>query len=290
MMPCWRLARGVTLPLDRPRLMAIINVTPDSFSDGGECFGPEAALERIRRCIAEGADALDIGGESTRPGSEPVPAEEQIRRVVPVIRAARDVTIDAPISIDTTRAAVARAALDAGADAINDVSAGLDDPSLLPLAAERGAGLILMHRLRAPALDRYSTEHRDPPRYEESAGGVVGVVRGFLAERAAAAECAGVARERLVLDPGLGFGKTVEQNFALLRAAPEFLGLGFPILCAASRKSFLSTPGDQPRDRVAASVAVSVAQCLAGVRLFRVHDVQPHAAALRAVERLAAAR
>lgn len=284
----WAIAGGRSIALDRPWVMAIVNVTPDSFSDGGEAIGVDAAMERIRCCVAEGADLFDIGGESTRPGSEPVSTEEQIRRVLPVIRAAVREGLMQPISIDTTSAAVARAVLDEGAAIINDVSAGADDAGMFALAAERGAGLILMHRLRRPVLDQYSTGYTRQPEYGETAGGVVGVVRDFLAERAAAAERAGVRRTSLVLDPGLGFGKSVEQNYALIRAAPEFMRLGYPLLCAASRKSFLSKPGDQPRDRVAASVAVSVAQFFMGVRLFRVHDVAAHVDALRAAERLCA--
>lgn len=288
MTPPWRFASGA-IALDRPRLIAIINTTPDSFSDGGECLDPPRTLERIRAALDEGADAIDIGGESTRPGALPVPPDEQIRRTVPVIAAARAAGVRAPISIDTTSAAVARAALDAGADIINDTSGGRDDPAMLPLAAHRRAGLILMHRLHPPRADSYSHQYAAPPDYDASLGGVVGVVRRFLNERADAAMSAGVPRDSIVLDPGLGFGKSVDQNFELIRSFADLAPLGFPLLSAASRKSFLgaATGIANPKDRVAASVAVSVAHALMGVRLFRVHDVRPHAEALRAAHAIA---
>ncbi|MBL8746007.1 MAG: dihydropteroate synthase [Phycisphaerae bacterium] len=261
--------------------MAIINITPDSFSDGGEAFTPDAAMDRIRLARDQGAAILDLGGESTRPGAARVPPIEQAARVLPVIRAARREGIDLPISIDTTRAEVARAAIDAGADIINDVSAGLDDPAMIPLAAERSAGLILMHRLRPPSEDVYSNQYERAPVYAEEAGGVVGVVRSFLKSRAEDAVRAGVNPESIVLDPGLGFGKSVAQNHELIQRIDEIQTLGFPVLSAASRKSFLSSaPGDHPKSRDAASVAVTVAHRRAGIRLFRVHNVAAHIDAL----------
>lgn len=280
----WRLANARSLSLDRPRIVAIVNCTPDSFSDGGALDAPGAALAHCLACLEAGADALDIGGESTRPGAAPVPPAEQQRRVVPLIAALRSRGVDAPLSIDTTSAQVARAALDAGADAINDVSGALDDPEMLPLVAERGAGVILMHRLRAPAQDQYSHSYSKTPDYDAAAGGVVGVVRSFLAERAAAATEAGVARGSIVLDPGLGFGKSVEQNFLLIRRTPELADLRYPLLSAASRKSFIgaATGVERPAERIHGSVAISIAHFLMGVRLFRVHDVTAHAQALRA--------
>lgn len=280
MIAVWRMA-GCVLRLDEPRVMAIVNVTPDSFSDGGESWSVESALARMAAAARDGAAMLDVGGESTRPGAARVAADEQVRRVVPAIRAAREAGITLPISVDTTRASVARAALDAGANAINDVSAGLEDDGMLALAAERGAGMVLMHRLRPPGEDRYSTAYEREPEYDAGRGGVVGVVVEFLSERASAAIRAGVARESIVLDPGLGFGKSVAQNYELARRIGEVMRLGFPVLSAASRKSFLGRPGDAPRDRAAASVGVSVAHLLAGVRLFRVHDVAEHVGALR---------
>lgn len=286
----WRIAPDVEFslaPADPPRVMAIINVTPDSFSDGGEAFTVDSAVARGLLARDQGAAILDLGGESTRPGAARVPAEEQIARVIPVIRGLRAAGVDLPISIDTTRATVVRAALDAGASIINDVSAGTEDEGMLALAAERGAGLILMHRLRPPEHDVYSTQYASAPEYDAASGGVVGVVRAFLAQRIDAAERAGVDRASIVIDPGLGFGKSVEQNHELIRRITELNTLGRPILSAASRKSFLSaSPGrDHPKDRDAASVGVTVAHALAGVRLFRVHDVAVHSEALRAMSR-----
>ncbi|MBL0927033.1 MAG: dihydropteroate synthase [Phycisphaerales bacterium] len=274
------------MALDRPVILGILNITPDSFSDGGRFLDPAAAAARARTLVDEGADILDVGGESTRPGAVRVPPEEQIARVLPVLRAVRAAGIDTPISIDTTRADVARAALDAGAAIINDVSAGAEDPGVLPLAAERACGLILMHRLRPPDADRYSTQYAAAPDYDAQ-GGVVAAVRAFLSRRLSAAIEAGVDAAHVVLDPGLGFGKSVDQNYALIRATPDLAGLGRPLLSAASRKSFLAGPGDAgPASRLEASIAVSVAHWLAGVRLFRVHDPGSHRRALTAAERL----
>jgi len=284
----WSIAPGREVALDKPLVLAIINATPDSFSDGGEHLAIDDALRFARRALQDGAWALDVGGESTRPGAQPVEEAEQIRRVVPIIRGIRDLGIGAPISVDTTSASVARAALDAGADIINDISAGRDDAGMLPLAAERRCGLILMHRLRAPAVDSYSDRYSSPPEYNDGAGGVVGVVKAFLAQRLEIAQRAGVDPSALVLDPGLGFGKTVEQNFELIRRSRELLELGRPLLSGASRKSFVGKASGvgEPRDRVAGSVVISVAHLLSGVRLFRVHDVRAHAQALRVAFRL----
>jgi dihydropteroate synthase len=274
----WRTGPRRVLNLDEPRLMGILNVTPDSFSDGGELSSVAAALERALAMIDAGADVIDVGGESTRPGALAVDADEQVRRTEPVIRALRGQS-DVLISIDTTRAPVAQAALDAGADIINDVSAGRDDEAMLDLAAARGCGLILMHRRARPDAEEYSHAYGEPPTYED----VVEAVRAFLAERIAAATTRGVDPASIVVDPGLGFGKTVEQNFELIARTEELLALGHPVLGAASRKSFLGavTGIERPRDRDAASVAVSCLQHRAGVRLFRVHDVASHRQALR---------
>lgn len=264
--------------------MAIINVTPDSFSDGGETLTVESALDRMRRAVEAGADLIDIGGESTRPGAARIPAREQLNRIIPVIRAAHASGISVPISVDTTLAAVAEEAINAGASIINDVSAGTEDAGMLPLAASCGAGVILMHRLRPPGEDVYSTQYAAPPDYGEP--GVVEAVVRYLSERAAAAVRAGVSREAIVLDPGLGFGKSVEQNWELIRRIGEIQLLGFPALSAASRKSFLSSApgGDQPKDRIAMSVGVTIAHALMGIRLFRVHDPEAHLEALRAMK------
>jgi len=278
----WRLAGGRTLPLDRARLMAVLNVTPDSFSDGGRLDSPQRVAEGASVAIDEGADALDVGGESTRPGATRIPEQEQIRRVVPAIEAIRGAGITAPISVDTTRAGVARAALDAGADAVNDVSGGREDPALLDAVATTGAGLVLMHRLRAPDEDRYSHQYAaaDAPVYER---GVVEEVASALADLLHEALDAGVAPECIVLDAGLGFGKSVEQNFNLVAATARFAALGQPLLCGASRKSFLgkTTGVETPDQRVAESIAASVAQRLGGGNIFRIHDVGPHRRALR---------
>lgn len=268
--------------------MGILNVTPDSFSDGGAYLSVEAATAAALRMVHEGADAIDVGGESTRPGAAQVSSAEQIARTIPVIAAIRMADQRTVITTDTTRADVARAALDAGADAINDVSGGDDDPAMLPLAAERGAGLVLMHRRVTPAKDRFSHEHASAPVYDHPRG-VVGAVRDDLAARLARAAAAGVARDRLVIDPGLGFGKSVTQNLELIRATPELLELGVPVLSACSRKSFTGavlvgtgmTP-PPPQERLHATLALGVLHLTLGAKLFRVHDVRAHAEALRA--------
>ena len=279
----WRVARGRVLALRGPTLMGIINTTPDSFSDGGERLDPGRAADAALRMVEDGADAIDVGAESTRPGAARVSEEEQIARAIPAIRAMRARGLVVPISIDTTRAAVARAAIGAGADAINDVSGGTDDATVLSVAAAHGAGLILMHRLALPEADRYSDRYGE--RTPDYAGGVVGAVVAALRERLESAIAAGVGSESIVLDPGLGFGKTVEQNAELVRGTASLLGLGRPILGAASRKSFVGRIGlgrdSSPDERLVASVAFSIAQAARGVRLFRVHDVRAHAEAFR---------
>jgi dihydropteroate synthase len=263
--------------------LAILNITPDSFADGGRLPTPAHAADAARRAADEGADALDLGAESTRPGTARVPADEQIRRLIPAIAAVRAAGIDLPMTVDTTRAAVARAALDAGADAINDVAAGAEDDAMLALAAERACAIVLMHRLAPPAADRYSDRYDAPPAYP---GGVVPAVRAFLAERAGAARAAGVPADRVLLDPGLGFGKSVEQNLELLRATPDLLALGHPVLSALSRKSFVGRLGlgrdSDPSERLPATLALSVLHLHAGARVFRVHDVAEHRQALDA--------
>ncbi|MCC6659825.1 MAG: dihydropteroate synthase [Phycisphaerales bacterium] len=260
--------------------MAILNLTPDSFHDGGVLAGPDAALRAATRAVADGAAVLDIGGESTRPGAAPVSTAEQMARVVPAIRAIREAGLRTPISVDTTRSGVARAALDAGADAVNDTSAGLDDDAMFPLAAERGAGLILMHRPRRPRDDSYSDRYADPPRY----GDVVAEVRDHLARRAASAAAAGVDPGAIVLDPGLGFGKTVGQNLELIRRTGEIAALGYPVLSGLSRKSFTGVAaglaGSVPGERLGGTLALSIAHLRAGASIFRVHDVAEHVHAL----------
>ncbi|HMN41644.1 MAG TPA: dihydropteroate synthase [Phycisphaerales bacterium] len=279
----WPLAHGRAIALDRVRIVGILNITPDSFSDGGELASVGLAVDAARRMLREGADMLDIGGESTRPGAARVHADEQLRRVLPVIRAVREACgDDALMSIDTTLAPVAAPAIEAGAHAINDVSACTDDADMLPLAARTGAGLILMHRLAPPSADSYSTHYAAAPAYP---GGVVACVREFLTQRIAAALAAGVRRESLVLDPGLGFGKSVEQNLELIARTSELAALGLPILSGLSRKSFTAVAAGlpretPPRDRLAPTLALSLAHLHAGASLFRVHDVAEHAVAL----------
>lgn len=266
--------------------MGIINATPDSFHAGSRAETAEAGLAMARRAADEGADILDIGGESTRPGAARVGAQEQLDRVLPIIgaiRGAGGALSQIPISVDTTLARVAEAAVGEGADAINDVSGATEQPrALLALAASTGAGLVLMHRARPPELDRYSDRYSRPP----MEGDVVGQVADALRGRARDAEHAGVAREAILLDPGLGFGKTVGQNLDLVRGTQRLVALGYPVLSAASRKSFVgrvSRPEhDQtdPSDRLPGSLAFSVAHLAAGARIFRVHDVAPQREAL----------
>lgn len=263
--------------------MAIVNATPDSFSDGGEHLDPAAAIDYARQCLNDGATIIDVGGESTRPGAQRVDAAEQLRRVLPIVQGIAALN-DAIISVDTTLADVARAAIDAGAHIINDVSAGTEDPAMFRLAADSGAGLILMHRLRPPEADSYSDQYAAPPKYND----VVAEIRAWLLDRAIAVMETGVARAQIVLDPGLGFGKTVEQNLEIISRVSEWLDLGFPILSAASRKSFVgrATGVDEPAARVVGSVAITIQQFLAGIRLFRVHDVPAHRQALAMMERI----
>lgn len=281
----WRVARARTLhcaPRD-PRVMAIINVTPDSFSDGGSHNDFDRACAHARACIAAGASMLDVGGESTRPGSASVSCEEQIARTQPVIRQIACEHPTAVISIDTTRAAVARAALDAGASVVNDVSAGEDDAELWPLVAERECGYVLMHRLRTPSEDSYSDQYKNAPRYGAD-DDVVAHVCAWLRARAQSAERAGIAREAIAVDPGLGFGKSVAQNFALIARMHEIVALGYPVVVSASRKSFLAAASGEtiPARRDSASIAVALELAASGVAVVRAHDVAGHAAALQA--------
>ena len=248
------------LGLERPLVMGVVNVTPDSFSDGGKFLDAQAAVAHARRLREEGADLVDVGGESTRPGAAPVPVEEELRRVLPVVESLRDF----PVSVDTRRPAVMRAALASGASMINDIEA-LRSPGALEAVAGSGCGLCLMHMQGEP-----QSMQREP-----SYGDVVREVRDFLAGRIAACEQAGIARERLVADPGFGFGKTVEHNLALLRRLPELAGLGVPVLAGWSRKSSLGRiTGREPGGRLAGSLAAALLALLGGARILRVHDVK----------------
>lgn len=257
------------LTLDRPRLMAVINATPDSFSDGGEAFALEDALRRGRAFLAEGADILDVGGESTRPGAVPVTVEEEIRRIVPVIEALA--AEGALISIDSRRAEVMRAAVNAGARIINDVSA-LSGKGALDAAAELAVPVILMHMQGEPGT------MQDNPSY----GDVVAEVRDGLLARAQACREAGIADQDIALDPGIGFGKTVAHNLSLLAHLDSLTATGHPVVLGVSRKSYIAKIDRDvpPGDRVAGSVATALAAWDQGVRIFRVHDVAEHRQAL----------
>jgi dihydropteroate synthase len=267
------MVRGMQ-PIRPPLVMGIVNVTPDSFSDGGRFLGREAALAHGRRLVAEGADILDVGGESTRPGSEPVSETEELARVVPVIEALAAET-DRPISIDTAKPAVARAAVAAGARIWNDVTALRGAPDSLKVAAELGCEVVLMHMQGEPRTMQAE------PRYDD----VVREVAGFLAARAEAAMAAGVGREKIWLDPGVGFGKHMTRhNLPLMGRLSEIVALGFPVLLGASRKSFISAldpAARRPDERLGGSLAAAIAGAASGVAAVRVHDVRETVQALK---------
>ena len=247
----------------RPIVMGVLNVTPDSFSDGGRFYDPAAAVAQALRMVAEGADAIDAGAESTRPGSDRVSAAEQIRRLEPVLPDVARAGV--PVSIDTTLGEVAAFALDAGATIINDVSAGRDDPEMLPLAGERAHALILMHMLGEPKT------MQENPAYDD----VVAEVRDFLAGRLAAAEAAGMARSRCIVDPGIGFGKKLAHNLALLASVDALAELGAPVLVGPSRKRFIGeiAGAETPDQRLGGSIAACLSAHRRGASIFRVHDV-----------------
>jgi dihydropteroate synthase len=256
------------LALRRPAVMGVVNVTPDSFFDGGLYLDAGAAVEHGLRLAAEGADVLDVGGESTRPGAAPVDAGQEAGRVVPVVRRLAT-EAGVPVSIDTTKASVAAAALGAGAAMVNDVSAGRADPGMLPLVAEAGCGYVAMHMRGTPA------DMQDDPRY----GDVVAEVAEFLLERLRAAEEAGVARERLWADPGIGFGKTAAHNFELLARLPELVeAVGVPVMIGTSRKSFIGGPVGEREEGTLATVVWALDR---GVSMVRVHEVGPAAEVVR---------
>ncbi|MBT9466835.1 dihydropteroate synthase [Hydrogenophaga sp.] len=266
----WQTTR-FDIDLATPQVMGIVNVTPDSFSDGGQHAGTSAALKHCEQLIQDGAHMLDIGGESTRPGSPAVPLEDELARVLPVVREA--VKLGVPVSVDTYKPEVMRAVLDAGADIVNDIWALRRGDAMDVVAAHPRCGVCLMHM------------HRDPQTMQVAPmdGDVLPAVSAFLRERASALMARGVAHERIVLDAGVGFGKTVAQNFSLLAHQSELMALGWPMLAGWSRKSSLgaATGREVPSERIAASVAAALLAVERGARVVRVHDVRQTVDALR---------
>jgi dihydropteroate synthase len=264
--------RTVTLRFERqPLVMGIVNVTPDSFSDGGRFLDPARAVAHALELAQQGADILDIGGESTRPYATPVGADEELRRVLPVIQEVRRQT-HVPLSIDTTKAVVAREALACGVEIINDVTGLEADPEMVPLALASGAGVCVMHRQGTPAT------MQDSPHYDD----VVEEIHDYLRQRRDRLVDAGLDLTRICLDPGIGFGKTHQHNLELLRHCDRFLTLGCPLLVGPSRKGFIShLLGDKLADRTAATIGVALALAAQGVHVLRVHDVGPVQQALR---------
>jgi len=264
----------------RPVVMGVLNVTPDSFSDGGKFLDPRRAIAQAERLVADGADIIDVGAESTRPGSDGVPPDEQIARLRDVLPQVAQ--LDVVVSIDTTSAAVARFALDAGAAIVNDVSAGRADDAMLPLAARRGAPVVLMHMLGRPR------DMQVAPRYDD----VVAEVREFLSRRLSAAAAAGLDKERCILDPGIGFGKLSAHNLALLAGVGDLASLGRPVLVGPSRKRFIGelTGQSEPAGRLGGTLAACLAARRRGATIFRVHEPRPLADALKVAAAIEAAR
>ena len=271
----WRI-RGRTIALDRPIILGIVNVTPDSFSDGGSFLALEAAVAHAGRLVEEGADILDVGGESTRPqGAVAVTAEEERRRVVPVVRELRRRFPEVPISVDTVKAETASAALGEGATIVNDVSGFRLDPALAGVCAEHGAGVILMH-------SRGGVSEMGTYTHASYGDDVVGEVVGELREAVARARAGGLPDEAIVLDPGVGFAKRSAHSLAVLAELPRLVALGFPVLVGASRKRFIGelTKASEPARRVYGTVGANVVALARGARLFRVHDIRPSREAL----------
>jgi dihydropteroate synthase len=255
-----------------PKLMGVVNVTPDSFSDGGLYLDSEAAVAHGEKLLRDGAEILDVGGESTRPGAVEVKEDEELRRTQPAVA---ELASEATVSIDTSKLAVAEAALDAGASIVNDVTALRRDPEIAALCADRGAGVVLMHMPGNPRT------MQDSPTYED----VVGEIKAFLAERIEAAVAAGVDEERIWLDPGIGFGKTVEHNLELLRRLGELRDLGRPLVVGTSRKSFIGrVDGSAVGERLGGTIASSVLAAVEGADVLRVHDVAEIAQAIKVSE------
>lgn len=259
--------------------MGILNVTPDSFSDGGQLPTPDAAVERGVRMVEDGADILDVGGESTRPGSDPVAAGEEIARTLPAVEGLAKEVPGVPLSIDTRKSEVARAALEAGATIVNDVSAGAD-PAMFQAVASSGAGMVLMHMQGNPKT------MQEEPRYDD----VVAEVGAYLETRAAAAVAAGIPREAICIDPGIGFGKTLEHNLALMKHVDTLVKLGFPVLVGPSRKRFIGTLLEaEAEDRLEGTAGAVAWLAAAGVHVVRVHDVAEIGRVLRVVDAIAGA-
>lgn len=249
----------------RTYLMGVLNVTPDSFSDGGEFNTPATALAQAQRLIEAGVDILDIGGQSTRPGAVEISLEEELNRVLPVVEALRSQNISIPISVDTTRAIVAQRAITVGADMINDISGGTFDPDMLPVIAQLGVPIVLMHIRGTPQTMQQFTDYQD----------LIREIYQFLERQIAAAKRAGIKHENLIVDPGIGFAKTAEQNLELLRQLPTFRSLGVPILVGVSRKSFIGRILNQPdpKNRVWGTAAACCAAIAGSADILRVHDV-----------------
>jgi len=273
----WRTAWDLgdrTLDVSRPRVMGILNLTPDSFSDGGELQTLEGALTRAEDFVSAGADILDVGGESTRPGADEVARREEEERILPFIREASR-RFDVPVSVDTRKASVARAAVQAGATIVNDVSGLTHDPEMAPFVAGAGVGVVVMHMRGTPETMRSLSEYGD----------VTGEVVEELLERVSVARDAGIAESRMVLDPGIGFAKDADQSLILLRDLPRIVDLGFPVLVGPSRKSFLGAVLGMPADeRLEGTLAACAAAYQGGARIFRVHDVEPVKRLLRVLE------
>lgn len=249
---------------ERTYLMGVLNVTPDSFSDGGEFYAPAAALAQAQRLVEAGADLIDIGGQSTRPGAQQVCVEEELHRVLSVVQVVRS-QLSVPISVDTTRAVVAQRVVEAGADMVNDISGGTFDPDMLSTVAQLGVPIVLMHIRGTPETMQQLTDYQD----------LIGDIYGFLEGQLAAAERAGIERSRLIIDPGIGFAKTLEQNLEILRQLPTFRTLGVPILVGVSRKSFIGRLVNQPdpKGRVWGTAAACCSAIAGTADILRVHDV-----------------
>lgn len=264
---------------ERPLIMGVLNITPDSFSDGGRYMDPEKALEHGHYMAESGADILDIGGESSRPGAESVPAEEEIKRVIPIIKKLAKKT-KLPISVDTVKSEVAERAFDAGASVLNDISALRADEKMAELAAKSEAYVILMHMRGTPS------DMQDDTRYAD----LIGEISGFLSDAASRASEKGIVKEKIIIDPGIGFGKSVEGNFIILKNLDKFLKLGYPLLIGASRKSFIGkTLGIDVDERVEGSVAAACYAILNGADIVRVHDVAETRRALTIIEKISTA-